>query len=97
MGTEDVFIFIFPSIGHSSTVNDVIQGGFNWVVEIIEAFILLGACLNVVTKLLAEGVLSTVVWEVGVNLCRLSNIPFHWSFLETDNNCYSSVVTWSDL
>ena len=64
---EKVFISIFPSIRHSSAVTDVIQAGFNLVVEIIESFALRGASLNVVTKLLAEGALSMVLWEVGVD------------------------------
>ena len=67
LGNEEVFISIFPSIGHSSTVNDVIQAGWNSVVEIIGSFVLLGASLNVMTKLLAEGALATIVWEIGVD------------------------------
>ena len=69
----------------------------NSVVDIIEGYALLVASLNVVTKLLAEGTLSMVVWEVGVDWCRFSNIPFLWSVLGSGGDCCSSVVTWSGL
>ena len=71
---EKVFVSVFPSIVHSFGVNDVIQAGLNSVVDIIEGYALLVASLNVVTKLLAEGTLSMVVWEVDVDWCRFSNI-----------------------
>ena len=67
LGNEKVFISIFLSIVHSSAVNNVIQAGLNSVVDIIESFALLGVGLNVTTKLLVEGVLSTIVWEVKVD------------------------------
>ena len=73
-GNEEVFISIFSWIGHLSAVNDVIQDGLNSVLEIIEGFTLLGTRLNVVTKLLAEGALSTVVQEVGINWHRFSHV-----------------------
>ena len=57
LGNEKVFNFIFPSIGHTSAVEDVIQAGSNWVVEIIKSFALLGAGLNFMTTLLTEGAL----------------------------------------
>ena len=60
-GNEKVFVSIFPSIGHSSAINDVVQARLNLVVEIIEGFALLGTSLNVVTKLFAEGALKTIV------------------------------------
>ena len=62
-----MFVSVFRSVRHASAVNDVIQARLHLVVEIIESFALLGACLDVMCKLLAEGVLVTVVWEVGVD------------------------------
>ena len=76
LGNEEVFVSIFPSIGHLSAINNVIQARLNLVVEIIEGFALLDAGLDIVSKLLAEGALSTVAWEVGVDWCRFSNISF---------------------
>ena len=90
-------VAVFPCIGHSSAVRDIFQAGLNAVVEIIEGFTLLGATMNVVTKLLAEGTLVTVVWEVGLDWCRLSNILFLWSVLGFGGDCCSSAVTWSGL
>ena len=43
LGNDEIFAPVFPSIGHSSTVNDVIQGWLNSVVEIIEGFTLVGS------------------------------------------------------
>ena len=97
LGNEEVFVSVFPSVGHPFAVNDVIQAGLNLVVEIIESFVLLGAGLDILSKLLAEGVLSTIVWEVGLDWCRISNIPFLWSVLGSGSNCCSGVVTWSTL
>ena len=76
LGNEEVLVSIFHSVGYSSAVNDVVQAGLNSVVEIIESLALLDTSLNVVTIVLAEGVLSTIVWEVGVDWCRFSNITF---------------------
>ena len=75
LGNEEVFVCVLPSIWHLSAVNDVIQTRLNSVVEIIESFTLLDAGLNVMTKPLAEGTLSTIVWKVGVDWCRFSNMP----------------------
>ena len=94
---EEVFIFIFPSIGDWSAVNDVIQGGLNLVVEIMEGFALLDACLNVVAKPLAEGAWMTIVMEVGVDWRRFSDLRFRWSFLVSGDDSCSAVVTWSGL
>ena len=47
-GNEEVFISVFPSIGQASAINDVIQASLNPVVEIIEAFTLLVAALDIV-------------------------------------------------
>ena len=77
---KEVLISINSSIRHLFAINDVVQAMLNLFVEIIEGFILLGAGLNIMTKLLTEGALATVVWEVGVNWCRFSNIPFIGQF-----------------
>ena len=67
LGNEEILVTVFPSVGHSSTVNNIIQAGLNSVAEIIESFSLLGLALDVKSKLLTEGALATVVWEVGVD------------------------------
>ena len=86
---------IFPSIGHSSAVNNVIQAGLILVVKIIDGFGLLGAFLKVVYKLFVEAALSTVAWEVSVDWCQFRNIPFCWLVLESGSGCCSSAVAWS--
>ena len=53
-------------IRHWSAIYDVILSGLNVVVVIIVGYTFLSARLNVVTKLLAEGALLTVVQKVGV-------------------------------
>ena len=93
LGDEEVFIAISPAIGHSFTVNDVVQPRLNWVVQIMEVVILLDTCSDIVTKPYAKVALVTVVSEIGCNWCRLSNISFLWSILESGDNCCSSVVT----
>ena len=93
IGNEEIFVYIFPSIGHPSAVNNVIQAGLNSIIEIIEDFALLGASLNIVIRLLPEGALLTVVWEVGIDWCWFRDIQFCWSFLESGGDCCSSVVT----
>ena len=97
LGKEEIFVSVFPSVGHSSAVNDVIQAWLNYIVEVIEYFAILGTGLDIVSKLLAEGALTTVVWEVGVDQCRFSDIPFRWSFLRSGAKCGTGVVTWSGL
>ena len=92
---EEVFVSVFPSIGHSSTINNVIQAMLKLVVEIIEGLAFLGAGLNVATRFLTEGALSTVVWKVGVDGCRFSDIPLLWSVLGSGGNYCSSIVAWS--
>ena len=87
LGNEEVFVSVLLSIWHSSAINDVIQARLNSFVEIIESFALLGAGLNVVTKLLAEGALSTMMLEVGIDWCWFSNIPLVWSVLVSRGNC----------
>ena len=96
-GNEEIFLSIFLSIGHLSALKDIIQPGLNLVVEIIEGFALLCATWNVVTKVLAGGTLAMVVWEVGVDWYRLSNILFLWSVLGSGCDCCSCAVTWSGL
>ena len=60
-GKGEVFITALPSIGHSSMINDIIQGWLNSVIEIIKGFAVLGVGLNISTMLLAECVLATFV------------------------------------
>ena len=97
MGNEEIFVPVFTSVGNLSAVDDVIQGLLNSVVELIETFVLLGTGLDVLSKLLAASVLSTIVWEVVVDWCRFSNILFRWSFLGSGANYCSRVVTGSGL
>ena len=97
LGTEEVFVSIFLSIGHLSAINDIIQGRLNSVVDIIESFALLVAGLDIVTKLVAEVALATVVCQVAVDCCRFSDLPFLWSMLGSGSNCCSSVVAWFRL
>ena len=73
------------------------QVGLNSVVEIIESFALLGARLDMVSKLLGKSALTTVVREVGVDWCGFGDIPFLWLVLVSGGNGCSSVVAWSDL
>ena len=61
LSNKDVFISVFPSIGHLSAVNDFIQHWLIPVVEIIKCFALLGAGLDGITTRLAENSLSTLV------------------------------------
>ena len=97
LGNKGIFSSVFPSIGHWSAVNKVVQAWLNLDIELVEGFALLNTCLNVVTKLLAAGALSTVVWEIGVDWCRFSNISFRWLFLGSGGNYCSGVVTWPSL
>ena len=60
-GNEEILDSIFPSVGHLSAINNVIQAALNSVVEILKSFALLGAGWDVVCKFLAEGALATVV------------------------------------
>ena len=53
---------------------------------------LLDASLDIVYKLLAEGALSRIVCQVGVDWCRFSDIPFPWLFLGSGGDYCSSVV-----
>ena len=76
LGKREVFIAVFPSIEHSSAVNDVVQAGLNSLLVIIEGFTLLDIGLHVVTKLLTEGALTMVLWESSVDWCRFNSIPF---------------------
>ena len=94
---EEIFVFVFLSVGHSSALNDVIQSYFNSVVEVIEGFVLLGPGLDIVSKLLAEGALATVVWKVVIDLCRFGDITFPWSVLGSGVNCFRSVFAWPSL
>ena len=57
----EVFIYDFQSIGHSFAVNDVIQDGLDSVLDITDSFELLTTWLNVVTKLVTESALTTIV------------------------------------
>ena len=97
LGNEKVFLSLFPSIGQSSAINNVIQARLNPIVEIIKGFALLDASLNIMTKLFTKGALPTIVWQVGVHWCRFGNIPFLWLVSGSGGNCCSSVVAWSSL
>ena len=97
LGNEEVIVSVFPSIWHSSAINDVIQARLDLVVDIIKGFALLGASSNDMNKRLAEGTLLAIVSEVGVDWCRLGNIPFLCLVLESGGNGCSSVVAWSGL
>ena len=96
-GTAEVFIVTFPSIRQSSAMNDIIQAVLKSVVEIVKGFTVLDAGLDVRTKVLIEGTLTTIVREVSVNQCRFRDIPLCYSFLKSGDNCCSGVVTWSGL
>ena len=61
LGNEDVFMAVFPSIGHSSTLNDVVQAWLNSLLEIMDSIKLLDAGVNVVTTLFTAGALMIVV------------------------------------
>ena len=67
LGNKKVFVSVFPSIRHLSAINDVMQARLNAVVEIIVYFLLLGACLNIVTKIPAEGTLTTIIEKFGID------------------------------
>ena len=97
LGKKEVFVSVFSYIGHLSTINDRIQAGLNSVVEIIGSFAFLEAGLDVMCKLLTEGALARLVWEVGVDGCKFGNIPFLWSVLVSGSNCCRTVVPWSGL
>ena len=62
------------------------------VVEILKCFALLSACLNVITKLLAEAGLATVAGEINVDCCTVSNISFLGWILESADNYSKGVV-----
>ena len=95
MDTDDVLVCVFPSVRHSPTVNNVVQAGLNSVIEIMQSFVFLGAGLDIASKLLVEGALTTVVWQVGVDWYRLNSISIRWSVLGSGSNCSSCIVTWS--
>ena len=97
LGNEEILGSVFPSVGHLSAVNDVMQAWLNLVVVVIEGFVLLGTGLDFVSTLLAESTLTMIAREVGVDWCRLSDILFLWLVLGSGGNCCSSVVTWSSL
>ena len=61
LGKEEIFVFVFPSARQASAIHEVIQAKLNSVVAVIEYFALLTAALNIVSKLLSEGALATVV------------------------------------
>ena len=92
LSKEEIFVSIFPSVAQTSIANDVILAWLNLVLEVIKGFLFLGAGLDSMYKLLAEGALPTFVWEVGLDWCRIGNITFLWSLLGSGGNCCSSAV-----
>ena len=62
------------------------QAGLNFIVDIIAGFVFVNTGFDVVTNLLADGVLRTILLEVGVDLCRFSGILSCGSVLEPDSH-----------
>ena len=71
---KEVFVYVFPSIGHLSAIKHGVQAHLNVVVKIIAGFVLLDICLDVVIKPLVEGTLATVVQELSVDCFSRSHI-----------------------
>ena len=61
VGNKEVFVSVFPFIGHPSTVHDVIQDVWNSVVESTETLELHDMGLDIVTKPVVEYTLVTVM------------------------------------
>ena len=96
-GNREVFVSVWPSIGPYAIINDVIQAELNSFVEIIKGCMLLNTGLDVVSNLLTEKTLMTVVGNIDVDWCRLGKVSFLWTILGSGSSCGSNVVTYFHL